>query len=163
MQVLTGHNSPETAYVIDDYPYGFTLRCMMRCWIETTRHGQRYVTQTSNPKRAGIVWNKPKSSTYSDIVVMFQDENGHVHNDGFSITYRDEADLDAFIEKYGEALQDERNQNMIDTARAIFRARKYVTVKIVSPEEKQTPEEEKEVMDHARRAVIHEYRKLKSE
>ena len=24
----------ETAYVIDDYPYGFTLRCKKKMWIE---------------------------------------------------------------------------------------------------------------------------------
>ena len=30
MTVLTGHTSPETAYVVSDYPYGFRLRCQIR-------------------------------------------------------------------------------------------------------------------------------------
>ena len=35
MQILPGiHISPETAYVIDDYPYGFRLRCRIRYWLE---------------------------------------------------------------------------------------------------------------------------------
>ena len=59
------HTSPESAYVVDDYPYGFRLRCRIRYWIETDpKHGCRMVSQTSNPKRPGLVWNKPKASTY---------------------------------------------------------------------------------------------------
>jgi hypothetical protein len=27
MTILTGHTSPEIAYLINDYPYGFRLRC----------------------------------------------------------------------------------------------------------------------------------------
>lgn len=37
MKVLSGHTSPETAYVVDDYPYGFRLRCKIRYWIETKK------------------------------------------------------------------------------------------------------------------------------
>jgi hypothetical protein len=28
--ILPDHTTPETAYVVDDYPYGFTLRCKIR-------------------------------------------------------------------------------------------------------------------------------------
>lgn len=120
MQLLTGHNSPETAYVVQDYPYGFKLRCKMRCWIETNGNkGQRYVTQTTNPKiTTREVWNKPKMSTYNDIKVMFLDDAGHVQSDGFSVIYADEERIAAFETKYGAALG-EREQKLITVARAL--------------------------------------------
>lgn len=53
MQLLPmSHNSPETAYIVEDYPYSFRLRCQMRVWLEyKKRHGYRMVTQTSNPRK----------------------------------------------------------------------------------------------------------------
>lgn len=60
------HTSPETASLMPDSPYGFRLRCQMRVWLESRKgHGYRMMTQTSNPKNAGLVWNKPKASIYS--------------------------------------------------------------------------------------------------
>lgn len=79
MKVLHGHTSAETAYVVDDYPYGFRLRCKIRYWIETKKgHGMRLVSQTSNPKAAGLVWNKPKGTTYSPFLAMYLDEKDHL-------------------------------------------------------------------------------------
>lgn len=83
--VLHNHTSEETAYEIPDYPYGFKLRCKCRWWIETKpKHGQRMMQQTSNPKKNNT-WNKPKGSTYSDFLVLYKDENNHVHNHGTSL------------------------------------------------------------------------------
>ena len=68
--------SPETAYVIEDYPYGFRLRCKKRMWVEYKEgKGCRMVSQTSNPKR-GNVWNSAKSSTYSrfGLVLLLGDD-----------------------------------------------------------------------------------------
>jgi len=158
MQILSGHNAPETAYIIDDYPYGFRLRCQMRCWIETTKHGQRFVTQTSNPKKAGLVWNKPKLSTYSDLAVMYLDEQGHIQHAGFPFAYRDEEELDAFISTYGAALTGDYYEKQIKLARAIFRARQHFTVKIVAPGEERTGESA--TAEDMRRAVAYEYNKL---
>lgn len=83
VQTLTGHTGPDSAYVVEDYPYGFRLRCSMRHWIDTADKGsakgqQRWTTQTTNPKVAGTVWNKPKSGTYSPFVVLYLDDKGHV-------------------------------------------------------------------------------------
>ena len=79
-QQLVGHVSPETAFVVADYPYGFRLRCQIRYWIETKPgFGQRLVSQTSNPKKPGLVWNKPKAGTYAPLIVLFQNaDTGHV-------------------------------------------------------------------------------------
>lgn len=85
MRQLLGHTSPETAYVVEDYPYGFRLRCKIRYWIETKPgFGQRFVSQTTNPKKAGEVWNKPKASTYHPVLVMGLNNDDHVVNVGLS-------------------------------------------------------------------------------
>lgn len=102
-QLLVGHTSPETAYVIADYPYGRTLRCQRRCWIETRPGmGQRFVSQTNNPKRPGLVWNKPHAGTYSQICVMYLNpENGHVEIAGLGLySYADK--VEEFVQRFGE-------------------------------------------------------------
>ena len=79
MIILHGHTSMETSYIVDDYPYGFRLRCKIRYWLESNSKGVRLVTQTSNPKVSGLVWNKPKASTYCKFAgCMYLDEAGHV-------------------------------------------------------------------------------------
>lgn len=103
-QLLTGHVSPETAFVVADYPYGFTLRCQIRYWLEYKRgHGVRLMSQTTNPKRPGIVWNKPKGSTYCRFGgAMFLDENDHVQWSGMT-EYGDAAEAEAWIAQFGSA------------------------------------------------------------
>jgi hypothetical protein len=85
MNILKGHISPETAYHVMDYPYGFTLRCQIRYWLEySPKKGVRFVSQTSNPKK-GHVWNKPKASTYCRFGgAMYLDDQGHVTWSGLS-------------------------------------------------------------------------------
>lgn len=87
-------------YVVADYPYGFRLRTQIRYWVETTGRGQRLVSQTMDPKRGR--WNKPKASTYSNIVLAALDENRHVVNVGISTYSLEEAQ--AFEAAYGAAL-----------------------------------------------------------
>lgn len=101
MTILIGHISPETAYVVSDYPYGFRLRCKIRYWLEyNPRHGFRFCSQTTNPKR-GHVWNKPKASTYFKFGgCMYLDAEGHVTWAGLS-EYSSGAEAKAFADKYG--------------------------------------------------------------
>lgn len=102
---LTGHVSPETAFVIEDYPHGFTLRCKKRYWIESSKFGQRLVTQTSNPRRNNETWNAPKKSTYDlfDVLIQVDDpsheRNGHVLCYGVSGYAEPEKKLD-FLKKW---------------------------------------------------------------
>ena len=105
LKLLSGHISPETAYVVADYPYGFRLRCKIRYWIEfKSKKGFRFVSQTTNPKKPGEVWNKPKASTYSMFGgAMFLDENEHVQFAGLN-EYSDGAEAKAFQETYGEGV-----------------------------------------------------------
>lgn len=101
MKILEGYTSPETAYVVNDYPYGFRLRCKIRYWLETNKNGTRLVSQTTNPKVAAEVWNKPKASTYLTLGVMGLNEDGHVTWDGLHISSSPDK-IAAFKAKYPE-------------------------------------------------------------
>lgn len=119
MKVLTGHISADTAYLVEDYPYGFRLRCQIRYWIETTKHGQRVVSQTTNPKRPGTVWNKPKASTYTALRVLYVDPaTGYVENAGLGI-YATTAQIAGFEAIYGAALTTARDQAMLRALKAV--------------------------------------------
>lgn len=88
VKVLHGHVTPEHAYVVNNYPYG-RLRCTMRYWLETASKGAgkgqtRMMRQSTNPKKPGNPWNKPHSSTYADIMIMYLDEQGHVQQRSFN-------------------------------------------------------------------------------
>ena len=105
VQLLVGHIDADTAYVVDDYPYGSALRCRIRYWIDTdTRRGhagwQRFVSQTTNPRRAGQPWNHPKQSTYAPRTWMYLDEAGHVQHTGIS-GYGIEPHVDAQLRLVG--------------------------------------------------------------
>lgn len=106
--IMHGHVSPETAFVIDDYPYGFKLRCRIRYWLEfSPRHGVRLMSQTTNPKRPGWVWNKPKGSTYARFGgCMYLDDAGHVQWAGLT-EYTDGAEAEAWRATYGAGVPDE--------------------------------------------------------
>lgn len=142
MKVLSGHTSPETAYVIEDYPYGFKLRCKIRYWIETSKRkdgGQRVMSQTTNPKIHGReVWNKPKASTYSDLRVLYihegGEEDGHVKNDGISLAYADAEKFQTFIETYKDGLQGKYEQDIIRVAGIVFERRKNIKYTITASE-----------------------------
>jgi hypothetical protein len=119
LKVLTGHTTQETAYVVDDYPYGFRLRCKIRYWLEFhPKHGFRLCSQTTNPKRPGEVWNTPKKSTYSMLAVMGLDEQEHVTWTGCSM-YQFDA-LEAFEAEYGEYF-DENQKAVCKAAREAYK------------------------------------------
>lgn len=107
MTVLSGHVSPETAYVVEDYPYSFTLRCKIRYWIEfKPKLGCRFVSQTTNPKR-GHTWNKPKAGTYARFgMAMFLDCDGKMQHTGLS-EYSDGNEARDWKEKYFGGVPDE--------------------------------------------------------
>jgi hypothetical protein len=107
MQLLKGHISPETAFLVDDYPYGYSLRCKIRYWLEyAPKRGFRFVSQTSNPKR-GHVWNKPKASTYARFgAAMFLDDKGHVQWSGLT-EYCDGAEAKAFSDTFRDGVPPE--------------------------------------------------------
>jgi hypothetical protein len=104
-EVLKGHVSEEMAYIVDDYPYGFRLRCKIRYWLEhDPRRGTRLWSQTSNPKKPGLVWNKPKCSTYCFIAgAMYLDEKDYVQWSGLT-HYEEARECRDWMLKFGEAI-----------------------------------------------------------
>jgi hypothetical protein len=89
VRLLLGHVDADTAYVQDDYPYGHWLRCRIRYWIDTATRGdksgwQRFVSQTTNPRRPGRPWNHPKERTYAPRTWMYLDADNHVQHTGLS-------------------------------------------------------------------------------
>ena len=114
MQILKGHISPETAYLVDDYPYGFKLRCKIRYWLEHhPRKGTRFVSQTTNPRKGGF-WNKPKASTYAYIAgCMFLNEDDHVTWDALS-EYESVEQCETWLATYREGLPVEVVQRIED-------------------------------------------------
>jgi len=97
---LFGHTSEETAYLIEDYPYG-RLRCQRKVWLESDpKKGVRFVAQTNNPKNGR--WNKPHKSTYSDVAgCLYLDTENHVQ--WASITaYSKPEDALAFARDFGK-------------------------------------------------------------
>jgi hypothetical protein len=106
LKPLTGHTSPETALVVEDYPYGFKLRCKIRYWLEfSPTKGFRFCHQTTNPKKSVEVWNAPKKSTYSMLGVMGLNDEGHVTWTGLSIY-----DFDK-IEEFGKEYASSFDEN----------------------------------------------------
>ena len=58
----------DSAFEVDNYPWGFRLKTKVRYWIETTNRGDRFVKCTLNPKTNK--WCKEKKSTYQAVMVM---------------------------------------------------------------------------------------------
>lgn len=100
VQILTGHKSPETAFLIEDYPYGHKVRTQKRVWIEEKpKKGFRLMEQTKNPKTGA--WNKPAAGNYYAFgMAMFLDERGYVEHVAVGEYSRD-ADIVSFIRTFG--------------------------------------------------------------
>lgn len=153
--VLHGHTDEASAYVVDDYPYGFRERTTIRYWIETTKRGQRFVSQTVNPKTGK--WNKPKKSTYQDVMVLVLDDNEHVSNTGLP-TWPSECELQRMESMLGEHIS-EHQRKAIATARLYNKAAKHITydVHVAQPgETRQTQEEVARIWGAALNAAANE-------
>jgi len=125
---LSGHVSAETAFIVDDYPYGFRLRCHIRYWIEyKPSHGFRFVSQTSNPKKAGIVWNKPKAGTYSKFgaVLMQGDTDGYITYTCLGI-YTDAKEARTWFDKNGAFLVEE---GRVDVEKWVIAKERYESLR----------------------------------
>ena len=95
---LYGHTDFNSAYVVDDYPYG-RERTEMRFWLEHKgKRGWRLVRQSLNPKNGR--WNKPKASTYNEWAAnMYLDSKGHVQWAGLG-AYSGEEDFLEFLKHF---------------------------------------------------------------
>lgn len=103
VQPLYGHVSPETAYLVPDYPYGRRVRCRIRYWIERdARRGYRFVSQTEHPTT--LRWNAPKRGVYSRFAMgMHLNEDGHVLHWGISEYVESHETVRKFLDGYPQA------------------------------------------------------------
>jgi len=124
---LYAHTSQETAYLVNDYPWGFRLRTQIRYWVESKKgKGQRFASQTINPKTGK--WCAPKYTTYAPIVVMFLDEKNHVQY----LTlrhYSAETDINEFKETHLNYLSDFQKSQLKEII-AFNEVMKHVTFKV---------------------------------
>lgn len=135
-KILIGHVSPDTAYVVNDYPYSFHLRCRIRYWIEIAEKGAkkgqyRLMSQTTNPKiTSAEVWNKPKGGTYSHFEIMILcGENGHVESRALHVY----DGADRFI-KFKKMLIDAGAQSLVDLQKSEFDALSTVMKRVETME-----------------------------
>ena len=66
----------ENPILVNNYPWGFKLKTQKRYWIEETKRGERFCTQTKNPKTGH--WCTPKKSTYSEVTILCENKDGHI-------------------------------------------------------------------------------------
>lgn len=125
--ILKGHISPETAFVVSDYPYSWHLRCTIRYWLEYKEgKGFRLVSQTSNPKR-GNIWNKPKASTYARFGgCMVQDgTSGHVSWQGLT-EYNTGVEAKAWSDQWRDGVPEQGRATLDQWVAAKLAYEKYI-------------------------------------
>lgn len=108
MTLLHNYTSAENSFLVNDYPFGFRLRCKIRYWLEFfPNKGVRFCSQTTNPKKDYESWNKPKYSTYCKFGgAMFLDEENHVQWAGLH-EYQDLKKSLEWLQIYGPAIHSE--------------------------------------------------------
>jgi hypothetical protein len=129
--LLNPQPTEENPIIKDNYPYGFNQRTKIRYWIETDKKkGDRFISQTLNPKTN--VWNKPKKSTYSEIIILGENEEGHIIRALDFSAYDNKEENDKKVEQLKEVgLKLNKDQeNKISFLNAIYKTREHVTVTI---------------------------------
>jgi len=78
--------------------------------VETTNNGQRFVSQTLNPK--SNLWNNPKKSTYSNIILIGLNEQEHITYTSLTMYSLEEANK--FKTNYDKYLSDYQRTELIN-------------------------------------------------
>jgi hypothetical protein len=131
-KTIYGAVSPETAVVVNNYPWGFKLKTSQRYWIETTKSGDRFVTQTLNPKTNA--WCNPKKSTYSAVMVMTtedKDNKTFVSSIGLDLGYSNVEQVATFESEIDKSKLNESQLKMICKCKAINKTNELVKVEFV--------------------------------
>jgi hypothetical protein len=126
--IIDTHNNEQTALIINNYPYGFRLRTQIRYWIETTDRGDRFVSQTLNPKTNK--WNNPKKSTYQAVMVLIKEkETGYIRSCGLYPT-TDRTKILNFLGFIGGYELSKEQEEQIRILKAYSKTYENVTFKI---------------------------------
>ena len=99
MKILTGHMSPETAYVSDGHYWNIAGKTVTaRYWVERkTRHGFRLCYQTRHPDTGR--WNKVHCTAYDVLMTLYLDDDGNVNWEGLRHDCTDDQ-ADAYAQKF---------------------------------------------------------------
>lgn len=121
LEPLTGHTTEETAYIIQDYPWGYKLRCKQKVWLEYNKSkGFRVCRRTQDPRNDR--WCAIKKDTYTLIAAgLYKNEEGHVKSAGLS-EYSSTKDSEEFLKTWGFCLDEVAMQRLTTW---IIKKRKY--------------------------------------
>lgn len=162
MGIMKIQPTEENPHIVNNYPYG-RLKCICKFWVESVKNkGDRWVKQTQNPKTD--VWNKPKKSTYSAVMVAYIDDKGHA-------TYKSSY-MNTDLEKYKEFMEfvddlvlNDLQLSQLRLIRAYIKAYEGVSFVINSKpirteeEEKKHDEEQKDIQKNILKRVAYNYNK----
>lgn len=109
---LYNHTSFETAYVVQDWPWGYKLRTEKRFWIESNKSGDRQISQTLDPRTGK--WCAPKKSIYYPILIFYTSDQEKVVTQGEevehlrseTINFRNNEKIKSFYELHKDNLND---------------------------------------------------------
>ncbi len=162
MEIIKEKYTEENPYIIKSYPYG-RLRCKMRVWVESVKNkGDRYCTQTENPKT--FVWNKPKKSTYTGVMVLYFDDDRHITYLGLYPSTNAE-EYKNFIEKIGDYDFNDLQKERLKMIRAYIKTYENVSFKCeINPqrteeEQKQHDREQEEAQNKINQSLNYNYQK----
>ena len=127
-EILKIQPTEENPVVVENYPYGFK-RTQIRYWVESVKKkGDRFVSQTLNPKTNQ--WNKPKKSTYQAVIVVYRNEKDYITYNGL-YGGTDAEEYKAFIKFKGDLSLNELQEEQLKVIRAYIKAYENVEFKCV--------------------------------
>ena len=138
-QILKIQPTEENPVIVENYPYGFK-RTKIRYWIESIkRKGDRFCSQTLNPKTN--LWNKPKKATYNAVNIVYKNEKGYIT---YYALWRSTSaeDYKKFIAFIGDIELNELQKEELKVLRAYIKAYENVSFE-VKPQQNRTEEEQK--------------------
>lgn len=146
----------ENPIIVNNYPYGYK-KCICKFWVESVKNrGDRWVKQTQNPKTD--VWNKPKKSTYSAVMVVYEDDKGHSNYKSCEFSTCSD-DYKEFVDCVGDLALNELQLSQLKLIRAYIKAYEGVSFVIESKpirteeEEKKHDEEQKAIQQNINNRV----------
>lgn len=128
-QILKIQPTEQNPLIVENYPYGFK-RTKIKYWVESIkRKGDRFCSQTLNPKTN--LWNKPKKATYNAVNIVYEDENKHIKYYAFwrSTSAEDYKKFMAFI---GDMELNELQKEELRIIRAYIKTYEGVSFECVS-------------------------------
>jgi len=130
---IYNHKNFDSAFEVDNYPWGFKLKTKVRYWIETTNRGDRFVKCTLNPKTNK--WCKEKKSTYNAVMVMtkeVKDQKTFISYISISRGWSDAVAVAKFEHQVNKDLLSKEQLKQICACKAINQVNKNLKVEFVN-------------------------------